>query len=318
MNVIDVVLILTMLLAIWAGWSKGFIKGVIDLFIWLGSLVLGFILASYAATTFQSLMPSLGAWALPLGFLVSMILARILLSIISNAILRNTNESTHASNVNHVMGLLPGAVNGFLYIIIIAALLLTLPVSETISATAKDSKIASTLSNEIEWLDNKLSPIFSEAAKNAVNHVTVKPDSDETINLHYTVRDASTRPDLEAQMLVLVNNERTQRGLPPLKADPELTKVARAHSNDMFVRGYFSHYSPEKKDPFDRMKAARVRFLSAGENLALGQSLSICHTGLMNSPGHRANILHKSFGRVGIGILDGGLRGLMISQEFRN
>jgi uncharacterized protein YkwD len=38
----------------------------------------------------------------------------------------------------------------------------------------------------------------------------------------------------------------------------------------------------------------------------------------MNSPGHRANILHKDFGRLGIGIIDGGMYGLMISQEFRN
>ncbi len=38
----------------------------------------------------------------------------------------------------------------------------------------------------------------------------------------------------------------------------------------------------------------------------------------MNSPGHRANVLHASFGRLGIGILDGGYRGIMVSQEFRN
>ncbi|MDQ3129497.1 MAG: colicin V production protein, partial [Acidobacteriota bacterium] len=44
----------------------------------------------------------------------------------------------------------------------------------------------------------------------------------------------------------------------------------------------------------------------------------IAHTGLMNSPGHRANILQPNFGRVGIGVLDGGRRGLMITQNFRN
>ncbi len=38
----------------------------------------------------------------------------------------------------------------------------------------------------------------------------------------------------------------------------------------------------------------------------------------MNSPGHRANILHKDFGRVGIGIMDGGIRGLMVTQNFRD
>jgi uncharacterized protein YkwD len=66
------------------------------------------------------------------------------------------------------------------------------------------------------------------------------------------------------------------------------------------------------------MREANVRFRIAGENLALAQTLQMAHTGLMNSPGHRANILRPQFGRVGIGIMDGGKRGLMVSQEFRN
>jgi uncharacterized protein YkwD len=66
------------------------------------------------------------------------------------------------------------------------------------------------------------------------------------------------------------------------------------------------------------MKAAHIRFINAGENLALAQTLQIAHTNLMNSPGHRANILSPAFGRLGIGILDGGYYGIMISQEFRN
>ena len=44
----------------------------------------------------------------------------------------------------------------------------------------------------------------------------------------------------------------------------------------------------------------------------------IMHTGLMNSPGHRRNILRPQFGRVGIGILDGGRHGIMVTQVFRN
>ena len=76
--------------------------------------------------------------------------------------------------------------------------------------------------------------------------------------------------------------------------------------------------TPERLSPFDRMKKHKIRFLAAGENLALGQTLNICHRGLMNSPGHRANILNPAFGRVGIGILDGGIYGLMITQSFRN
>jgi uncharacterized protein YkwD len=66
------------------------------------------------------------------------------------------------------------------------------------------------------------------------------------------------------------------------------------------------------------MREAHVRYLTAGENLALAPTLQVAHSGLMNSPGHRANILHPQFGRLGIGILDGGIRGLMVSQEFRD
>ena len=119
-------------------------------------------------------------------------------------------------------------------------------------------------------------------------------------------------------MLDLVNQERQAAGLAPLQADPELTEVARKHSADMFARGYFAHDTPEGLSPFDRMKQANVHFLTAGENLALAPTLQIAHTGLMNSPGHRANILRREFGRVGIGVMDGGMRGLMVSQEFRN
>ena len=151
-----------------------------------------------------------------------------------------------------------------------------------------------------------------------MNSLTVNPTSDESVPLGFTHQDPEIRPDLEARMLVLVNNERAKAGLPALRADPEMTRVARAHSRDMFARGYFAHLTPEGRTPFDRMRSSGVRFLVAGENLALGQTLTICHNGLMNSPGHKANILDKSYGRLGIGILDGGMHGLMVTQNFRN
>jgi uncharacterized protein YkwD len=115
----------------------------------------------------------------------------------------------------------------------------------------------------------------------------------------------------------MINEERAKEKLKPLVFDPELVVVARAHSDDMFKRGYFAHINPEGKNPFDRMKDAHVRFMTAGENLALAQTLEIAHKNLMHSPGHRANIMNPAFGRVGIGIMDGGFYGLMISQEFR-
>ena len=318
MNWVDGILILIVVLAMWGGWKKGFILGTVDLLVWIGSLLLGFFCYKYFGAFFRNAFPALGVWTLPLAFIITVILARIILALIFNSFLRATPREAHHHEVNHAFGLLPGLVNGVLYATIIAALLLAIPLSDSISAQTRASQFAGRLAAGVEWLDHKLSPIFGEATKQTMNKLTVEPKSDETVQLHFTVKNPKPRPDLEARMLELVNAERTKRGLQPLKADPEMTAVARMHSRDMFARGYFSHYTPEGKDPFDRMRAAQVRFITAGENLALGQTLQICHQGLMNSPGHRANILRANYGRLGIGILDGGLRGLMVSQEFRN
>jgi len=197
-------------------------------------------------------------------------------------------------------------------------LLISLPLMHQLSGKAEKSVIADKLAGNIGWLDDKLSPIFHDAVQKSLSRTTIEPESNETVKLNFKVDDAKARPDLESKMLEWVNKERTSRGLRPLQWDPQLLPVARSHSQDMFQRGYFSHYTLEGKDPFDRMKAAGVKYYTAGENLALGPTLMICHDGLMNSPGHRANILNPSYGRIAIGILDGGAYGLMISQEFRN
>ena len=169
-----------------------------------------------------------------------------------------------------------------------------------------------------ERIEAALHPVFGEAIAETLNLLTIRPESNERVTLPYTVAAPRPRPELEARMLELVNEERVSAGLRPLAADRELTEVARLHSADMFARGYFAHITPEGRDPFERMHEARVSFLTAGENLALAPTLQIAHTGLMRSPGHRANILQRDFGRVGIGIMDGGIHGLMVTQDFRN
>lgn len=318
MNYVDIILLLVMALAVWVGWQRGFIIGTINLIVWIGSLLAGFFFYKYAGEFLKTSFPSLGVWTLPIAFISIIIIARILLGLIFNAILRRTPHKAHAHGVNHALGIVPGIINGVIYATIIAALLLSVPLAYGLSEKAKESTLTKHLAVSVGWLDEKLAPIFDDAVKESLTRTTVEPESDETVKLNFKVKDAEAKPDLEMKMLDLVNQERTKRGLKPLKWDPELVPVARNHSRDMFARGYFSHYTLEGKDPFDRMKAAGIKYYTAGENLALGPTLKICHEGLMNSPGHRANILNPSYGRVGIGILDGGAYGLMISQEFRN
>lgn len=318
MNWIDLVLLFIILLSVWTGWQKGFILGMTDLVSWVGSLLAGFFLYSYVANWIDEYITPLGVWSAPVAFILTILVARILLSQLFSPLLRSTSEDTHRSGVNKALGVLPGAVNGLINATIIAALFLIVPMWEGLSQEAQASKVANRLAMNVEWVDDRLSPVFDEAVNRSINRMTVHPDSKETVRLNFKVENPKVRPDLEARMLELVNRERAKQGLPPLKADPELTEVARAHSRDMFARSYFSHVNLEGEAPSERIKKARVRFLTAGENLAYAHTLTIAHKGLMNSPGHRANILHKDYGRVGIGIMDGGIYGLMVTQNFRN
>ena len=318
MNGIDLLLVAIVLLSIWNGWRKGFLAGTLELISWAGSLVIGYFCYGYVAAFLQKHFPSLGVWCQPLSFIGIVLVSRIIISLIAREVIVAASPNLHRNAVNRFMGVIPGFINGAIYAVILAAVLFALPINQSIASSTRHSKLAGELAKEVEWANEKLSPIFDDAIRHAMISRTVTTKPDETVKLPYTVNDAKPRADLEARMIEMVNEERKKAGLPPVQPDPELTLVARAHSQDMFARGYFSHYTPEKKDPFDRMKSAKVRFLAAGENLALGQTLRICHEGLMNSPGHRANILQPSFGRLGIGILDGGIYGLMISQEFRN
>lgn len=317
MNWVDLVLIISFLIASWAGYSRGFILGSLDLFSWLGSFITAYMLYEYASDIIVRFV-NLNVWLLPASFILTLVVARLFFGLIAKFTIRLLPERSNENLINKFLGIVPGAINGYIIAIVVSALLLAIPFKHGINAEARDSKMAMRLAMQSEWANKKLAPVFDEAVRHTMNSLTVNPSSHEKVSLNFTYHDAEVRPFLEIEMLKMVNEEREKHGLKPLKADPELTRVARAHSIDMFAKGYFAHESPDGKSPFDRMREANVKFNTAGENLALAQTLEIAHTNLMNSPGHRANILHPSFGRLGIGILDGGFYGLMVSQEFRD
>jgi len=317
MNYIDILLGFVILLCMWGGWQRGFIISTLNLVLLAATLILTFLLYPYVNRIFAANF-RLSVWTMPLAFLLTFIVLNILLGIVVNRIIRSIPAQTHYHTANRALGILPGLIRGVLYAMFISAVLLSLPVADGLSGQTRDSYIASRTMVGAEWLNDQFSPVFDQAVRQTITRLTVDPKSEKTIDLHYTVKNPRVRPDLEAEMLEMVNEERVKHGLRPVKADPEMAVVARLHSKDMFGRGYFSHNTPEGRDPFDRMKAQGVKFLTAGENLALAQTLRLAHTGLMNSPGHRANILNPAYGRLGIGIMDGGMYGLMVTQNFRN
>jgi uncharacterized protein YkwD len=117
-------------------------------------------------------------------------------------------------------------------------------------------------------------------------------------------------------MLALVNAARADEGLAPLVMDGALVAVARAHSLDMAERNFFSHVNPDGENPGDRLHAAGIFPSRWAENIAGAGSTSQAHNLLMNSSGHRANILNPNLGRIGIGVLVGGPYGMYFTQLF--
>lgn len=131
-----------------------------------------------------------------------------------------------------------------------------------------------------------------------------------------TKTNTNALTDVEQQMLKLVNEARSQNNLPPLKADVELSNVARIKSQDMIDNNYFSHNSPKYGNPFDMLKAFGIKYTQAGENIAGNQNVQNAHNSLMNSPGHRKNILSPNYTHIGIGIRKGGPYRNMFTQMF--
>lgn len=319
MNFIDFLLIAIILLNTVLGFRRGFILGLLDLLRWLGSLLLAFLFYDPVARVIDSVTDLSEIWLEPLAFLSVLITSGLLIQYLGSQFLKRLPRETHERKINKILGVLPGFMSGAVSAAILAALLFAVPFSDNLQESLRNSRAANHLAVFTDDLETALAPIFEKAIQETLTRkITTEPGSGETYELPFKVTEYKPRPDLEAEMLALINRERAAENLAPLEADTEMREVAVKHSADMFARGYFSHNTPEGETPFDRMREDKVRFRTAGENLALAPTLQIAHSGLMNSPGHRANILRPQFGRVGIAILDGGRRGLMITQNFRN
>jgi uncharacterized protein YkwD len=139
-------------------------------------------------------------------------------------------------------------------------------------------------------------------------------------------------PDLERRIHALINKERTSQKLKPLELEERLSKIARSHSQDMARRDFFSHVNPDGKDPTARGEArgytcrkisgntiteglaenifqgnlySRIRIRGSEKTYDWNSMETIATegvTGWMKSPGHRENILTKTYQKTGMGV----------------
>ena len=127
---------------------------------------------------------------------------------------------------------------------------------------------------------------------------------------------ADTVAAYEQEVFDLVNQIREENGLEPFVYNETLAETARAHSQDMIDRNFFSHTNPDGEDPFDRMRDNGLSFSMAAENIAAGQRTpEEVVNSWMNSEGHRANIL-GGCEELGVGLALGGSYGYYWTQCF--
>jgi uncharacterized YkwD family protein len=129
-----------------------------------------------------------------------------------------------------------------------------------------------------------------------------------------TTQTSSALSAYEQKVVDLTNQERAKNGLPALKVDLTLSKMAHEKSRDMSANGYFSHTSPTYGSPFDMMKKYGITYRYAGENIAMGQTTpDEVVKAWMNSEGHRKNILSPNYNYIGVGYVS---QGNYWTQEF--
>ena len=108
-----------------------------------------------------------------------------------------------------------------------------------------------------------------------------------------------------SEILRLVNNERTSKGLKALTLDYRISSAADIRARE--IVSVFSHTRPDGRSCFTVLPDNGISYGGAGENIAYGQdSASEVMTAWMNSEGHRANILNSAFTKLGVGIYSSG------------
>ncbi|MFI5265125.1 MAG: CAP domain-containing protein [Candidatus Levyibacteriota bacterium] len=315
LNFFDIILIISCIFYVYEEASVGILPALTNLVSILVSFIGGlFLYHSLSAGLFTVSGLSKGI-SDATSFLA---IAAVLFLISTNVIAYLTRK--HSFFFPNRYSKLGGAVCGVISFSLISAfvvsLLLSLPVSLVIKSQIRNSLAGQFLFTKTQTTEVYTREIFGGAIEDTLNFLTVKPNSDTTVTLHFKTNSGTVDVTSEKKMLQLINSERKKRGIEALTVSSFLTQVARNHAQDMLERGYFSHYTPEGLSPFDRLEKLSIPYGTAAENLAFAPDVDLAVTGLMKSEEHKKNILNPSFHNIGIGVIDAGIYGKMFVQEF--
>lgn len=322
MNWVDLLIIVLIVFFVADGLRRGFLPQMVELVGFVISLIFSLLLFSRLSPIFVKYFSIPESFSFALSFFVVWFTLEAVYFFAAKELIVKIPQSYVSGKYFKYAGFIPGVLNGLVFLAFILTLVVALPTPPFLKKDFYDSKLGSFLLSQTAQLEKPLSQVFTPAVRDiqkSLTFLTIKPESRESVPLDVPQKTQLTiDSSSEQKMFELVNSERAKEGLKALLWDTSLRDVGRKHSRDMFERKYFSHFSPEGKDVGDRLGEANIDYTIAGENLALAPDVIRAHDGLMNSPGHRRNILTAEFGKIGIGAIDGGANGKMFTQVFTN
>ncbi len=318
MNWVDAAIIGVVIFFAVEGQKRGFLVQLFDIIGLLVSLVTALTFYTFASQLLTNLLsvPRIGAD--PIGFLLVWIATEAIFFTLFTGFFKKIFEKTHQTPVNKYLGFIPSSLNALLLASFLLIFAISLPLNTQQKGDIFKSKIAPHLINSATTLEKPFNNIFGPITKKSFTFLTVSPTEKECQKLGFSTPSTSTDKTSETVMLEALNKERAKVGSSPLVQEDNIRQIARDYSKDMINRNYFCHYSPEGKDVGDRLSESNVSYATAGENLAFAPNVSTAHAGLMNSPGHKRNILDPAFRKVGIGVVDAGIYGKVFVQVFTN
>lgn len=301
--------------------NRGFIFGILEVLGFLTSLIFSYkFYPFFGALLFANFSLPKGI-SYAIGFFMAWFLIEtglyFLLAYLSSKLL----VKFHDTDINRYLGMIPAVLQACLMFLFFISLTFALPVRGQIKQDILDSKVGPAFVNLSQNLQVRMKNVLGGALSESINFLTIKPQSEEAVDLGFKVNASQLSVDQQSEdiMFSKVNQERTNRGIRALTRNDQLTDLARSYAKVMLENGFFSHISAvDGTSPGDRATRAGYFYLVLGENLAFAPDVYLAHQGLMNSEGHRKNILSEDYAKVGIGVVDAGIYGKMFVQEFSN
>lgn len=314
MNWVDLAIIGTLTLFALESIGRNVVLELLDLVSFLLAFFISFSFYNLPARFFEIQFQIPHGLSLVLGFMAMWFTQEVLFYLLARFFIPKLPKV----QVPGIFSIVPALLRGLVFVALTLVMIATFPIQPAIKKAVLASKIGSEILKNAYALEQPVKNVFGGVTNDSLTFLTIKPKTNEKINLGFQTTNFEEDEASEKIILDLVNKERSNRSLEALAFDTQLQNIARSFSKDMFARGYFSHYSPEGFTVADRAASSGVDFLVIGENLAYAPSVELAHKGLMNSEGHRANILSTDYGKVGIGVIDGGVYGKMFTQVFTN